>query len=196
MPTPEEIAAQEQKVAAEKQAADQAAAARLELHKKIDGYKFKLPEGVQALDEAKAKEYREYAKKHGLSEEVMQSVYEREHQAVRSFDESENQRFTDVKNTWKKNLLENPKYKGEGKLEEAAQRIKAGLAKKTMAYEGMTLADMLDKTGFGDHPAVFEFLDEVFKAAAEDGGAPLGVKPGPKPATPAQEHAGSVGLKK
>lgn len=126
-------------------------------------YDLKLPEG-STLDPKTIEAVASFAKEKGLSQEVAQAVLEREHLAIDSFAKAMDQKVEESKKQWLETSLQDKEFGGDN-LKLAVETGHRAL--KRFDSTGK-LTEMLNSTGFGNHPEVVRFFYNVGKHMAED----------------------------
>ena len=122
-------------------------------------YEFTMPEGVQ-LDNTAAAEFKAIAKEAGLDQATAQKVADIGAKMA--------QRQTDAHaklvETWTESVKTDKEIGGDALAENL------GIARKALDQFGTPeLRDVLNATGFGNHPAVIKAFYKIGKAISEDG---------------------------
>jgi hypothetical protein len=128
---------------------------------------FNLPEGFEALDETLLADAIPLFKESGLSKEQAQKYIDIYAKTIQSQSETRSQAFTDLNNNNIKAIKEHPTLGGsnlDGSLVHVARAIDAVMGKNAAVFR-----DMLDQTGLGNQPMMFELLAKVGKSVGEDG---------------------------
>jgi hypothetical protein len=128
---------------------------------------FNLPEGFEALDENMLKEAAPLFKEAGLSQEQAQKFVDLYANTIKSQSESTSTAFTDVNNANKKAIMEHAEFGGnelKASLVHTARAID-----EVMGDNAKDFKDLLDQSGLGNHPLMFELLTKVGKSIKEDG---------------------------
>ena len=120
-------------------------------------YEFKAPEGVM-LDEARVAEFTAFAQEHKLAPEVAQKLVDMAAQAEVSSMQARVAQAT----AWADEVRAD-KTLGGDKLPESV-----ATAKKALDLGPPELRDLLNTTGLGNHPAVFQWAHSVGKALSVD----------------------------
>lgn len=133
-------------------------------------YELKLPEGSLLATETVQK-IEEFAKANKLSPEKAQELLVREDALLKSHVESQLSAHNERVESWRVAASKDKEIGGE------AFGQNAELAKRAVEKFGSTeLKQMLDVTGFGNHPEVIRVFARIGKAMSEDkiisGGAP------------------------
>lgn len=127
-----------------------------------DKYDIKAPEG-SLLSAAQLEALASYAKEQKLTNEQAQALANREHGAIKSFVENQQQELAKKSEAWKVEASKDAEIGGEafGKNAELAKRV---LAK----FGNPTINKFLDDTGYGNHPDVIRVFARLGKAMSED----------------------------
>jgi hypothetical protein len=128
---------------------------------------FNLPEGFETLDETMLKEAAPLFKEAGLSQEQAQQFVDLYANSIKSQSESTSKAFTDVNNENKKAIMEHAEFGGnelKSSLVHTARAIDV-----VMGDNAKDFKDLLDQSGLGNHPLMFELLTKVGKSIKEDG---------------------------
>lgn len=154
--------------------------------------KLELPEGFTLNDEHGAA-LREMAEKYGIGQAAMQDMTKFGADLVAKATETAEQGLVNTwKETtegWKKEVVE--KYGSETAAVEAAAKF----APIIDQYGGPGFREMLDATGMGNNPVLFDFLSKVSEVLSE--GTPVGARAEPAPVNPmAQLYPNSPELHK
>lgn len=131
-------------------------------------------EGLQR-DAAVLKQFREVAKKHGLSAEQAQGIVELSDQLSRSTAEAELAHLDETQATWRKSV-ETDKEIGGTKLKETHAdigRVLNSYGKDNPAGVA-ELRKAMNETRMGDHPELVRFLAWVGRQTREDAAPPDG----------------------
>lgn len=131
-------------------------------------------EGLQR-DAAVLKQFREVAKKHGLSAEQAQGIVELSDQLSRSTAEAELAHLEETQAKWRKSV-ETDKEIGGTKLKETHADI--GRVLNSYGKENpagiVELRKAMNETRMGDHPELVRFLAWVGRQTREDSAPPAG----------------------
>lgn len=130
---------------------------------------FKLPEGVVVPDEVKG-EYLNLFKEANLSQDTAQKFIDFQLKVEKKAAEALTKHWDDTHAGWKKAIKEDKDFGGE-KFKENRAFAKAALASE---FADPELAEALEVTGAGNHPAVFRLLARIGKAASDDKLVPAG----------------------
>lgn len=128
-----------------------------------DKYDLKLPEG-STLDPKALESVSAFAKENGLSQEAAQAVLEREHSLVKGLQKAQTQEWEATKERWLKESMSDKELGGD-RLKESVE-IASRAIKRFDPTGKMT--EMLEKSGFGNHPEVIRFMKRIGEAMAED----------------------------
>lgn len=113
--------------------------------------KLKLPEGT-LLDPKDVEGLAEYAKANGLSEKQAQGILDLQSKGVTAFVERNKAIMTEAVNHWGKEL--GAKYGAE-------LAKKSELGRRLIEARSPKLLEHIDKTGWGQFPPFFEFIDGI-----------------------------------
>lgn len=126
-------------------------------------YDLKLPDG-STLDPKVIEAVASFAKEKGLSQEIAQAVLEREHLAIDSYTKAIDQKWEAQKQEWLKTSMSDKEFGGDN-LKQAVETGHRAL--KRFDATGK-LSEMLESTGFGNHPEVVRFFYNLGKSMSED----------------------------
>jgi hypothetical protein len=133
-----------------------------------DKYDLKAPQGV-TLEQAALGEIEASAKALGLTQAQAQKFLE--HKLAEGKEQAEFQKtfLDEQRKVWNGDLAKHPKYGGQNltATAEHARRVLDRFAPPSLVWQGKTLPQLLEETGFGDHPLVNIVLSEVGAAMAE-----------------------------
>lgn len=139
---------------------------------------FNLPEGFEALDETLLAEAAPLFKENGLSQEEAQKFVDLYANAIKQQNEASLQAFTELNNKNKEAIENHPEFGGD-KLEESSVDC-ARAIDVVMGDKAKEFRDLVNQTGLGNHPLMFELLTKVGKSINEDGivdGRKAGTRP-------------------
>ncbi len=123
-----------------------------------EGYEFSYPEGVQ-VDSALEGDFREFAHRNGISADMAQKLVEFNCDAVQQQEVQLNEQISD----WCEEVRKMPGWQG-GAFDE-----KIGVAHRAVGrFVPPEVAQLLDSTGYGNHPAVVKMFYEIGKNMSED----------------------------
>lgn len=120
-----------------------------------------LPEGFQAVPELRS-EFLEFANKNGLSKETANGLIQLQSKAMAQATESLSREFAETQANWRKEI--ETAYPGD-KLTVAVSNI----AKLVDEYGSPDLRAVMNMTGAGNNPAVFNFFAKVAEALVQEG---------------------------
>lgn len=126
-------------------------------------YDLKLPEGA-TLDQKAIDEISAFAKEKGLSQEAAQAVLEREHSLISGLQQKAEQEWQAKKDQWLKDATGDKEFGGDN------LKLSAEVAHRALKRFDSTgkLAEMLETSGFGNHPEVIRFMWKIGQAMSED----------------------------
>ena len=125
-------------------------------------YDLKLADG-SLLNAAHVEGLAAFAKEKKLTQEMAQSVLDREHKAVATFVEKQQQELAQKPETWLNDAKADKEIGGEGFGENTE------LAKRVLAKFGSdTFKKVLNETGLGNHPELLRVFVRIGKAMSED----------------------------
>ncbi len=124
-------------------------------------YEFAMPEGIE-LNSAVADQFSEFAKERGLSQEDAQAVADLGAQLVQKQAEQQAEDWTQVRKQWADEVRADKEIGGD-RLQE-----NLGYAAKWLDTYAPDLREMLDATGFGDHPQLVRALVKAGKDISQD----------------------------
>lgn len=138
-------------------------------------YDLKLPDG-SLLEASHIERISSFAKEKGLSNEMAQSLLEREHGAVSSYAEAQKQNYNKTVDSWAKLVEADSEIGGEGykKNVELASRV-------IKRFGSESLVKALNETGYGNHPELVRAFTRIGKAMTEDQLVMPGTQPPAKP---------------
>lgn len=123
-----------------------------------EGYEFSYPEGVQ-VDSALEGNFREFAHRNGISVDMAQKLVEFNCDAVQQQEAQLNEQVRD----WCEEVRKMPGWQGN------AFNEKISVAHRAVGrFVPPEVAQLLDSTGYGNHPAVVSMFYEIGKNMAED----------------------------
>lgn len=125
---------------------------------------FSLPEGMDVDQEALG-EFTKFAQEHGLSQEAAQSLIDSHVSNIEKFTEAQQERWSEIKESWSKEALADKELQSEEGGSEAAVALAKTAVEK---LGGGELQEALELTGAGNHPAVVKAFYKMGKAMAED----------------------------
>lgn len=124
---------------------------------------FTLPEGV-SIDEAKATEFKEFAKANNLTQDAAQALVDRHVEALKEVAHAPYKLWEDTQKEWQAEIKKDPEI-GGAKYEE-----NIGYAAKALdAFGGPKLREALSFTGAGNNPEIVRAFVRVGKAMSEGG---------------------------
>ncbi|HEX6215298.1 MAG TPA: hypothetical protein VFZ38_10790 [Vicinamibacterales bacterium] len=143
----------------EQKAAREAAEAAAKVPEK---YEFKLPDGI-ALDQAASDLFTPKFKELGLTQAQAQGLVDTYVSALKSNAESDEASFAQQTKDWETTARADKEI-GGAKFDESKS-----LAHKTMsAFGSPELVNLMNTTGFGNHPELIRFFARVGKSISED----------------------------
>jgi hypothetical protein len=122
----------------------------------------KIPEG-SLLPAERAEKIAAFAKARGLSQEQAQAVLESEDEAVLSFAERQQATHLKAVNDWVEIVKKDPVVGGE-KFEESAKFARQAVNR----FASAELRQLLNATGFGNHPELFKMFRAIGEAMQGD----------------------------
>jgi hypothetical protein len=122
----------------------------------------KLPEG-SLLPAERVEKIAAFAKARGLSQEQAQAVLESEDEAVLTFAERQQATHLKAVNDWVEVVKKDPQVGGE-KFEESAKFAKQAVNR----FASAELKQLLNATGFGNHPELFKMFRAIGEAMQGD----------------------------
>ena len=125
-------------------------------------YELTLPKETFLSDDT-VNDIREFAKENGLSNEAANQMLEREDSAIANYIIGAAEKEDAQVNAWHKEVTLDPEMGGEN-LKTTVANSKAVLDK--FAPEGFV--NILQETGYGNHPEVVKFLSRVGNAMSDD----------------------------
>lgn len=140
-------------------------------------YELKLAEG-SFLKPADIERISAVAKEKGLSNEEAQALLDGEHSQSQSFFAARKAEYDKQVEGWKQITSSDPEFGGDN-FAKSAEQAKRAIEK----YGTPELQDLMDSSGFGNHPEVFKFFAKLGKEAADDSF----VKPGANVAQESRE---------
>lgn len=149
-----------QTAAAEQTAATPAAEVKTETKAAVpETYEFTMPEGVE-LDATAADEFKVIAKEAGLDQATAQKVAD----IGAKMAQRQTEAHTKLVESWVESVKTDKDIGGDNLAENL------GVARKALDTFGTPeLKDVLNATGFGNHPAVIKAFYKIGKAISEDG---------------------------
>ncbi len=124
-------------------------------------YDLKLEEG-SLLDPSHVEQFESFAKEKKMTQEQAQEFLQREHKAIQSFYESQQQKFEQTKEAWKQQTISDPEIGGE-KFNENIE-----LAHRALKQFGSeTFMQAIESTGYGNHPEMVRVFARIGKMMAE-----------------------------
>lgn len=125
-------------------------------------YNLTLPKD-SLLDESVIDEISAYAKEKGLSNEDAQELVNRDNDLITQYKANELEDLKELHTQWAEEVKADPELGGD-KFEETAE-----VAKRVIDRFGDdNLKEILNATGFGNHPTVVRFFSKMGKAMADD----------------------------
>lgn len=151
----------------------------------------KAVDGVKR-PEPTLKAFREAGKKFGLSTEQMQGLVDFDDARTKSLAAEERAERARAQQGWRE-AIQNDKEFGGSKFKESA----ADVERLMKAYADDEIRQLLDESGYGDHPAMFRFVARLAKATREDSvvGGPKGGASGAEKPTLLEQLYGSASAK-
>lgn len=128
---------------------------------------FDLPEGFEGLDESLLSEAAPLFKENGLSQAEAQKFIDLYSNTLKGQNEAALQAFTEVNNKNKEAIEKHSEYGGDNlktSLTDTARAIDVVMGERAPEFR-----DLLNQTGLGNHPLMFELLTKVGKSVNEDG---------------------------
>lgn len=124
-------------------------------------YELKLPEN-SLLDQSHVEDVAAYAKENGLSQEQAQKILEREAETVSDYQQTLREKMDEASQLWKQQVVEDKELGGQNfnKNVELAHRALS-------EFGSEKLKEMLEKTGFGNHPEIVRLFSKIGAARAE-----------------------------
>ena len=121
----------------------------------------KLPDGSllkpESIDQISA-----YAKEKGFNQEQTQALINRESETLSAFASAQKEQFEATKETWKTEAMADKEIGGQNFTKSVE------LAKRALDRFGEGgLGELLDQTGFGNHPAVLKAFARIGQAMSE-----------------------------
>lgn len=155
-----------------------------------ENYDFKMPDGFEIVDEERFEAFADFARAHNLPQDEAQDLLDMgvatAAETVEAYRDAVSSQWDTLRDGWIKEVKEDPEYGGE-KLEEnlalcrkavdafgRVTEVKDEKGKPVKGDDGKPvrvndLAQLLEVTGAGDHPAVVRLLSEVGKLVGEGG---------------------------
>jgi hypothetical protein len=131
----------------------------------ISPISLKLPE--QALIDAEdLADITKFATEHKMSQAQAEKMLERENATVRQFVEDQQALVSRQSETWRAAATADREF-GGARLSESAELGKR-FVQKMAGPDATEVATILEKTGLGNHPAIFRFLARAGRTIAED----------------------------
>lgn len=125
-------------------------------------YDLKLPEGSK-MDPARVEAIKSWAKDKKIAPDAAQDVLNREHEAVSTYEANQLAEYEKAKETWLSDLKADKELGGENLTR------KVELAKRVLKKFGSEgFAEMLDKTGYGNHPELVRVFARIGEKMGED----------------------------
>lgn len=137
-----------------------------------EAYEFKMPEGVE-LDKAAADEFSALAKELKLDQATAQKVAD----VGAKMAQRQTEAHANLVNSWVESVKTDKEFGGD-KLDENLATARKALE----SFGTPELKDVLNSTGFGNHPEVIRAFYKIGKAISEDGfvkGSPRGAETDP-----------------
>ena len=125
-------------------------------------YKLELPEG-SPLAKEKVEEVKEFAKRHGLSNEAAQEALKAQEAVAQNFVDQMKERHSQTVDAWAQETMSDPDIGGD-KLKQSAELAKRAL--QTFASE--KLIEGLRETGYGNHPEVIRVFSKIGELIQDD----------------------------
>ena len=130
--------------------------------KEADEFTLELGEESH-LDESFLKDVESFAKEKGLSKEVAQEWVAKQEAFIadqlEQAQEIEDQQIEE----WRQSVIDDPKWGGDN-----LKKTVADAQKIVTRFGGEDLINLLNETGYGNHPAVVTFLAQIGGLASED----------------------------
>lgn len=131
-------------------------------------YELKLADG-SFLKPADIERISATAKEKGLSNEEAQALLDGEHAQSQAFFDARKAEYQKQVEGWKEAVASDPEFGGDN-FAKSAEQAKRSIEK----YGTPELQNLMDSSGFGNHPEVFKFFAKLGKESADD----TFVKPG------------------
>lgn len=142
-------------------------------------YDLKVPDG-SPLDPSEVDKIAAFARSRGLSNEQAQVLLEQRHEGASELSRRQAETLTKYRNEWEQQVRNDPELGGE-KFDATLKQTK--LVMDRFAPEGSKMREILNETGYGNHPEFVRFVASIGKAMSEDkpfSGAPAGGESAPK----------------
>lgn len=126
-------------------------------------YELKAPEGIE-LDQGAVEAFTPIAKELKLNNDQAQKLADLYTEQLKKVHEAQQEQYLKTLEAWEEEAKKDPEIGGD-KFEGAVASAKRAL--KAYDADGAFL-DLMEKSGFGNHPAVMRFVSRVGKALKED----------------------------
>lgn len=140
-------------------------------------YEFKHPEEGAEFNPKVADKFAEVAGKHQISQEAAQEIMASMSQTL---NEVQAEALTALRGQWREQVIADQEIGGD-KLNESLATAKKALTQ----FGGDEMLQLLEESGFGDHPAVIRTFNKIGKAISEDSFVAAGQRAS-APVTPAK----------
>lgn len=140
-------------------------------------YEFKHPEEGAEFNPKVVDKFAEVAGKHQISQEAAQEIMASMSQTL---NEVQAEALTALRGQWREQVTADSEIGGD-KLNESLATAKKALTQ----FGGDEMLQLLEETGFGDHPAVIRTFNKIGKAISEDSFVAAGQRAS-APVTPAK----------
>jgi hypothetical protein len=124
---------------------------------------FKYPEGVKPTDEVEA-EFKAFAKSNNLTQEQAQAYLDRHIADSAKGDQMRTAKLGEIREGWRNELRADKVYGGD-KLSETHALARKAIASRA---DAPVLRDLLNRSGFGDHPVLVKIFADYGKLLSED----------------------------
>lgn len=123
-----------------------------------------MPEG-SPLDPSELDKIAAFARGRGLSNEQAQALLDQRHEGAAELSRRQTDQLQQIRSQWEQQVRDDPELGGE-QFDATLKRTK--LVMDRFAPEGSKMREILNETGYGNHPEFVRFVAAIGKAMSED----------------------------